>query len=117
MFSLFPPNEAPRMISPISFNTDTMFDLMTGQFERGYDGKWYLNGGLGPSVAGIQGRQQTFKSTFAGSLSMRMSAIYNTQAIVFDSELAYISDLDRIVRSAGSHASKIATDYIVPLNA
>lgn len=117
MFSLFGPNEAPRMIAPISFNTDTIFDLMSGGFERGYDGKWYLNGGLGPAVAGIQGRQQTFKSTFAGSLLMRMSAIYNTQALVFDSELAFVNDLDRVVRLAGDHASKITTDYVIPLDA
>ena len=117
MYSLFPPNEAPRMIAPVSFNTDTMFDLMSGQFERGYDGKWYLNGGLGPSFAGIQGRQQTYKSTLAGSLCMRMSAIYDSQLVLFDSELAIINDLDRIVRMAGSHAKRINTQYIVPLNA
>lgn len=101
----------------VNFNTDSIFDYMTGSAVRGYDGKWYINGGYGPAIAGIQGRAQTFKSAFAASLCMRMSAIYDSQMLLFDSEGAIIRDVDRIVRMAGNHVGEINNEYVLTFDA
>ena len=117
MFSLVSDADVHQQRATVSFNTDSIFDLMTGTFVKGFDQKWYLNGGLGPSIAGIQGRPQCFKSAFAASLSLRLSSIYDSQLIAFDSEDALTRDLDRMVRMAGDHATTINNDYIVPVDA
>ena len=118
MFSIVTPTSN---ISPakelINFNTDTMFDLLTGDVRRGSDGKWYCNGGLGPSVAAVGGRPQSFKSALACSLGMRTSAIYDSQMMIFDSEIAIIRDKDRILRMAGSHSDKLTDDHVICLDA
>lgn len=67
-------------------NTGTMFDLSTGKFIPGIDGKWYLNGGLGLATA-ITGRAQTYKSGVAGSLLARALSNYpGTESLVYETE-------------------------------
>ena len=111
-------SELQQAKETVCFNTDTMFDLLTGDCRRNpKDGKWYINGGLGPSVAGIGGRSGCFKSTFAGSLGTRVSAIYDSQMMIFDSEIAIIRNKERIIHMAGAHAGKLTDDHIVCLDA
>lgn len=67
-------------------NTGTLFDLSTGKYQLGVDGKWYLNGGLG-LVTGITGRGQTYKSATAGSLLARALANYDkSESMVYETE-------------------------------
>lgn len=65
-------DSAPRMM----FNTGTLYDLMTGHFVRGKNGKWYLNGGLPPAITGVHGAGNTFKSTLLDSFIMGAVRIY-----------------------------------------
>ena len=48
---------------------------------------------------------------------MRMSAIYDSQLIVFDSEDALTRDLNRMVRMAGDHSANVTSEYIAVLDA
>ena len=118
MFSLVTPdsniNQAKEVVC---FNTDTMFDLLTGDVRKGVDGHWYCNGGLGPSVFGEGGRSGCYKSTFGASLGTRVSAIYDSQMMIFDSEIAIIRNKDRIIRMAGEHAGRLTDDHIICLDA
>lgn len=67
-------------------NTGTLFDLATGSFVPGADGRWILDGGLSQTV-GIMGRGQTYKTNIAGSLVARALAINpDAEAYVYDSE-------------------------------
>ncbi len=117
MFSLINNDDIKQIKSTVNFNTDSIVDLLTGNVVRGKDGKWYINGGLGPAVAGINGRPGCFKSTFAGSLCARVSAIYDSQMIVFDSEDAISRNKERILSFAGDHASKLNDDYVATVDA
>lgn len=56
-------------------NTSTLLDIALGQFERGYDGHWLLNGGL-PPITGICGRAGTYKSTIVDSLIVQIIKNY-----------------------------------------
>ena len=116
MFNLVKTEDVEFARNSISFNTDTIFDLMSGSAVRGYDGKFYINGGFGPAVAGVQGRPQCFKSALAASLGIRVSSIYDSQEIIFDSEDALSRDVDRIIRMAGEHASKLTPEYVACLD-
>ena len=121
MFSIAGDLEGEQSKTIVNFNTDSIYDLMTGSFVRGQekDGKvkWFLTGGCGPYITGIQGRQQTFKSVVAASLGIRMSALYDSQMLIFDSELSLIRDTDRILRMAGRHAAKLNQDYVLTFDA
>lgn len=67
-------------------NTGTIFDLATGKYVRGLNGKFYLNGGLS-LILGITGRGQTYKSSIAGSLMSNTLFRYDgLEASVFESE-------------------------------
>jgi len=66
-------DSAPRMM----YNTGTLYDLMTGHFLKGKNGKWYLNGGLPPAITGIHGSGNTFKSTLMDSFIMGALRIYS----------------------------------------
>lgn len=117
MISYVKEDQIQRATMTVCFNTDSLYDLMTGDVRRGYDGKWYVNGGLGPTFGGIAGRSGCFKSTFMGSLMMRLAGIYDAQTFVFDSEDAFIRSLDRTIRIAGEHAGKLTPDHIVAMDA
>lgn len=101
----------------VGFNTDSIFDLMTGDVVRGSDGKFYSRGGFSPTIAGNMGRPNQFKSTLLASLAMRACSIYQTEFTIFDSELAIIKSRDRILRMAGNHYGVLSPDDIICLNA
>jgi len=70
-----------------SLNTGTMFDLATGVYVPGKDGKMYLNGGLAMSN-GVMGRPQTYKSSVAlGYTSRALNNYSEAEAYVYDSEM------------------------------
>lgn len=107
MVDLFEGIEMKKSTPSVCFNTDTMFDLQVGGAQRGRDGLWYLNGGLGPSIAGIHSFGGMYKSTLAGSLGFRVASIYQSKAIVADSEDAISRDKARMARMAGYHSITI----------
>ena len=75
-------------------NTGTIYDLATGRYVSGKDGKWYLNGGLS-MVVGVMGRGQTFKSGLAGSLMANTMNCYpEAEASVLETEFT-IADAQR----------------------
>lgn len=85
----------------VSFNTGSLFDLATGTFEQGKDGKMYSTGGLGCQFTGIVGRNSNFKSTLAASLAMRSANIYNDVGmIIFDTENSILKDRNRVLGMA-----------------
>lgn len=51
-------------------NTGTVYDIASGSFKPGTNGKMILDGGLSPAM-GVMGRGQTYKSGIAGSLFAR----------------------------------------------
>jgi len=70
-----------------SLNTGTMYDLATGVFVPGKDGKMYLNGGLAMSN-GISGRTQTYKSSVAlGYAARALNNYQSAEAYIYDSEM------------------------------
>ena len=99
------------------FNTDSIFDVMSGDFVKGYDSKWYCRGGVGAAFEGMLGRPGQFKSTLNGSLAMRICSIYQTEFIIFDSELTYIKNRQRILDSAGNHKGVLGEDNLICLDA
>lgn len=67
-------------------NTGTLFDLYTGKFRAGKDGKWPLDGGLSQCL-GITGRSQTYKSGIAGSLLANALLVHpEAEALVYETE-------------------------------
>ena len=78
------------------FNTGSLFDLATGYFEKGFDGKWYLNGGLGCQINGFVGRNGTFKSSLSLGLGARTRAIYKTVQVINDQENSADQAKDRV---------------------
>ena len=53
-FNLLGENE--QQLKPaICFNTDSAFDILTGEIKQGIDGKYYINGGMSPAVIGVMG--------------------------------------------------------------
>ena len=99
------------------FNTDSIFDLFTGDLVTGVDGKKYCRGGVGPTIEGMLGRPGQYKSTFNCSMAMRMCSIYQTELIIFDSELTIIKNKDRILEMAGDHKGVLDADNIIALDA
>lgn len=99
------------------FNTDSIFDFMTGSFVRGIDGKWYCKGGFGPGIEALLGRSGMYKSTFNASLAMRVCSIYQTEFIIFDSELTIVKDRSRILEMAGDHSGVLSEDNLICLDA
>lgn len=109
-FDIFDGKELELVQKAVSFNTDSLFDFQTGMAERGVDGKWYLSGGFGNSVAGVCATSGYYKSTFTGSMLMRIAAIYGIQGAILDSEDAISRDRERVARFAGEHATKLLFD-------
>lgn len=69
------------------FNTGTMYDVMTGSYSRGKDGKWYLSGGIPAAITGLHGGGNLFKSTMMDSFVVGALKIYpETDMFVFDTE-------------------------------
>lgn len=78
------------------FNTGSLFDCATGYFVQGYDGKMYLNGGLGCQINSFVGRNGHFKSSLSLGLSTRARAIYKTSQLILDTENSADQDRDRV---------------------
>lgn len=82
-FSIVTPDDNP----PIHFNTGTIVDLLTGVFTQGYDGEWYINGGLSTLMYLFQGPTNSYKSTMLDSFLANTLAIYPEMfATVYDTE-------------------------------
>ena len=99
------------------FNTDSIFDFLTGSFTRGVDGKWYCKGGFGSGIAAALGRSGMYKSTFNASLAMRICSLYQCEFIIFDSELTIVKDRNRILSMAGNRAGVLGEDNLICLDA
>ena len=117
VFNLVGGMGVPQIKETVGFNTDSMFDLMTGDFVRTFDGKFACRGGFSPALSGVAARQGSYKSTFSGSLAMRLCSIYQSEFIILDSEDAYTRSKDRILRSAGNHKGVLTEDNIIALDA
>ena len=88
---------ATQQNESVIFNTGTLFDLATGKFDQGSDGHLYLSGGLGCQFNSIVGKNGNFKSTLAGGLITRSTAIYNDSALmIYDTENSISQDKERI---------------------
>ena len=55
--NIFKKNENPS----IHFNTGTIFDLWSGKLVKGYDGKYYINGGISNLTYLFHGRTNSYK--------------------------------------------------------
>ena len=117
IFSLSGAVELEQASESPGFNTDSIFDFMSGSFTRGVDGKFYCRGGLSSGIEALLGRPGQYKSTFNASLAMRMCSIYQTELIIFDSEITIIKDKERILRMAGDHAGVLSEENIIGLDA
>lgn len=105
------------MSVPVLFNTDSMFDLITGELKQGVDGRFYINGGMSASIAGVLAPPNQYKSTFTLSLMARIAAIYQQQVAIFDSEASIGRWEDRIIRTAGNHSGMIVPEQFLKFDA
>ncbi len=118
MFNLVGSMDLAQTQEAVGFNTDTLLDLMTGDFVKDYTGKhWVCRGGYCPAMSGMLGRQGAFKSTFSVSMAMRMCSIYQSELTIFDSEGSISRSKERILRSAGEHAGVLDEGNIITLDA
>lgn len=99
-------------IIPHSFNTGTIYDLLTGKVVQGYDGKYYIAGGLCNHINGLYGPPNAFKSSVFDSFMARVHAIYGGDSLIGDSEGAKDEDPERLVRCAGELGPHVDTDDI-----
>lgn len=76
-------NENPS----IHFNTGSVFDLLTGKMVKGYDDKYYINGGISNLNYLFQGTTNSYKSTIMDSLLSYLLVIYkDMHTFIFDTE-------------------------------
>lgn len=80
----------------VHFHTGTLYDVMTGKYEIGKDGKYYLNGGYSQYITGLHGRGNTYKSTFLDSLVVGTARIYE-DAYVFNFDTESSKDKNRVL--------------------
>jgi hypothetical protein len=87
----------------VHFNTDTVWDLLTGTFVRGTSGEWLLDGGLPALQSCIVGKEQCYKSTLLMSLFGRVMVIYKEikEALEYDSENTLINAEQRLISLFG----------------
>ena len=79
----------------ILFNTGTLFDLMTGSYEIGVNGQYFLNGGMGPFIHGLHGRGNMYKSTITDSFEAGIIRAY-PDAAMFNFDTEYSKSKDRM---------------------
>ena len=90
-------DSAPQFL----FNTGTLYDLMTGSYHQGVDGKWYLSGGMGAFINGAHGFGNTYKSTFFNGLIAGILRIYpKSREILIDTES--VKDKERLASLSAS---------------
>lgn len=76
-------------------NTGLPIDMFNGKFVRGYDGRWYLYGGLS-STSAVQAGPQRFKSGYLlSNLVNAVARMPDTDCVVMDSEYSH-EDRERI---------------------
>ncbi len=91
-----------RTIKSCTLNTGTIFDLATGNFFPGKDGRMILNGGLCISNA-VTGRQQTYKSSVSLGLFIRALNNYtDSEGIAYETEMT-LKGKQRIVELLGKN--------------
>lgn len=115
MFNLFS-DEKPTAPA-VCFNTDSIWDIITGDLRRGVDGRFYVNGGVSPALIGVPARSNMYKSTFTASLLTRCAAIYKQQLAIFDSEDSISRGTDRLLRMAGNHQDELTDAQIMTFDA
>lgn len=88
---------------PFSANTGSLYDLQTGMFIRGLDGKFYLDGGINRSINGATGRKHTFKSTFMIAMMIRAAYFFSKRCeiILIDDEESISRDGIRVTQVGG----------------
>ena len=83
------------------YNTNSMYDLLTGSVIRGTDGKWKIHGGLPSGITGIVGKENTYKSTFANNLMLNAMRCYSeSENVTVETEGAY--DEQRLMSLCGN---------------
>ena len=98
----------------VSYNTGTQFDLATGYFEEGVDGKMYMTGGLGCQFNSFVGQNGNFKSTTAAGLTLRSAAIYNDSVVVInDNENSIDKDKDRVLNMTEELRTRLDPSSVV----
>ena len=107
------------------YNTNSMYDLLSGSVIRGNDGKWKINGGLPSGITGIVGKENTYKSTFANNLFLNAMRCYkDSENVTVETEGAYDEqrlmnlcnkevDLNRIVYLKGTIYNLDATYDVI----
>lgn len=99
-----------EQVPTISFNTGSLFDLATGTYVPGVDGKWYLSGGLTQHINAFVGPNGAFKSTFACAMIMRAANIcYDAEVLINDTE----NSLDKDKHRAMMMGEELTHDDIV----
>lgn len=110
VFSALSPCESLQI--PITlYNTGTLYDYLVGDAVRGYDGKWYIRGGLGTFITGCAGRNGTFKSTLMDGLIARVMQYYpGIETLIHDSEGS--KDIQRVIACGGTPCAGIDPNRI-----
>lgn len=68
------------------FNTGMFVDYQFGKYYRGFDNRWYLNGGLN-WMGGVIGRPQHCKSNLSNAIIARLLGNYSdSEGCIFDTE-------------------------------
>ena len=92
-------------IKNCTLNTGTVFDLATGNFLPGKDGRMILNGGLFSSNA-ITGRPQTYKSAVSIGYFGRVLRHYaESDGLCYETELS-LQGMKRVLELAGAPADE-----------
>lgn len=96
-----PKNQTVGEVVRPKFQVQTLIDHALGEYERGDDGDYYLNGGVANVIA-ISGRGNVFKSTILDYLFAVIMARYDIGwGNKFDSEVsAQLSRVEMAMRSA-----------------
>lgn len=96
-----------------TFNTGTVLDLMTGRAMRGIDGKWLITGGLSNHLNALYGINNCFKSTCMDAMTGRVTAIYNAETQIYDTEGTKDQSLQDYVRRSAELGSSIDLNNVI----
>jgi hypothetical protein len=96
------------------FNTGTFLDNMTGKYVLGYDGKWYLNGGIGCFFMMIMGFTSKYKTTAITSFYANMLGIYPDMELLINDTEDSINEPSRIARTAKFCPHPVEDRIIIP---
>ena len=92
-------------------NTGTQYDLATGAFLPGKNGKYILNGGLS-SINSFAGKEQTFKTSISLGLSGKVLRNYPfLESLVWDTENS-LGQEERIAALAGCKTPDEISEFV-----